>query len=31
MNERIIIDERIKFVNEANYTDFSSENEIYER
>ena len=31
MNEKITIDERIEFINEAKFTDFSSENEIYER
>ena len=31
MNEKIMIDERIEFVNEAKFTDSSSENEIHER
>ena len=31
MNERTTIDERIKFVDEAKFTDSSSENEIHER
>ena len=31
MNEEIMIDERIEFVDEAKFTDFSSENEIHER
>ena len=30
MNEKIIIDKRIKFVEKAKFTDFLSENEIYE-
>ena len=31
MNERTTIDERIEFVDEAKFTDSSSENEIHER
>ena len=31
MNEKITIDERIKFVVEAKFTNFSLENEIHER
>ena len=31
MNEKITIDERIKFVDEAKFTNFSSENKIHER
>ena len=31
MNEEITIDERIKFVDEAKFTDSSLENEIHER
>ena len=31
MNERTTIDERIKLVDEAKFTDSSSENEIHER
>ena len=31
MNEKITIDERIELVDEAKFTNFSSENEIYER
>ena len=31
MNERTTIDERIELVDEAKFTDFLSENEIYER
>ena len=31
MNEETTIDERIEFVNEAKFTDFSLENEIHER
>ena len=30
MNEKTTIDERIEFVDEAKFTDFSSENEIHE-
>ena len=31
MNEKTIINKRIKFVDEIKFTDFSSENEIHER
>ena len=31
MNEEIMIDERIEFVDETKFTEFSSENEIHER
>ena len=31
MNERTIIDERIKLVDETKFTDSSSENEIHKR
>ena len=31
MNEKITIDKRIELVNEAEFTNFSSENEIHER
>ena len=31
MNEKTIIDERIEFVDETKFTNFSSKNEIHER
>ena len=31
MNEKTTIDERIEFVDEIKFTDFSSENEIHKR
>ena len=31
MNEKTTIDERIEFVDEAKFTNFSSKNEIHER
>ena len=31
MNERTMIDKRIKFVDEAKFTDFLSKNKIHER
>ena len=31
MNEKTTINERIEFVDEAKFTDFSSENKIHER